>query len=85
MLLAAITLLFALIRGWKLRWWAVASLSLAVALALSPIDFVIRSRGREIGFRFLPVAFGFASQEDTINYGCMLQRNPPKWAIVLFI
>jgi len=85
MVLSIAILSIAILKVQKFRWWAATALIIGLVLALSPIDFVVRSRHGQSGLRVMRVAFGYASPEGTVNYGCMLQRNPPKFALVLFI
>jgi len=85
MILSTVILSIAVLKARKFRWWAVTALFIGLVLAISPIDFVVRSRHGQSGFKVMRVAFGYASPEGTVNYGCILQRNPPKIALVLFI
>ena len=71
--------------GYRFRLCALGVLLIGVSLALSPLDFLVRSERGESGLQIRPVAFGFVSPPGTINYGCTIQRNPPKKALVLFI
>jgi hypothetical protein len=63
--------------------WCVASLLIALALAISPIDIVIM-RSDKTGLRLLPVSYGIACQPGTACYGCVVMANPPRKALVLW-
>ena len=82
---SSITLLVTFFKRHNFRWWAVGVMAVGIALAFSPLDFTIRSRPAGFGLRIMPVAYGYTSPENTVNYGCTLQRNPPKKALVLFL
>jgi hypothetical protein len=66
----------------RFKWWCLCAMLVAIALAASPIDFTIQ-RGSRLGIHLRPVEFGFASEPPAVNYGCVLQHNPPERAIVL--
>jgi hypothetical protein len=61
--------------------WCAASLLIALALAISPIDIGIMRLERP-GVRLLPVSYGIACLPGTFCYGCLVV-NPPRKALVL--
>ncbi len=84
-LLGALALPYAYIRGIKFLRWAAAYVVIAALLSLSPIDFTMHSRVRNnVGLHYLPVEYGIAAQDGTINYGCNIPWNPPKTAVVFY-
>ena len=62
--------------------WCAASLLIAFALAISPIDVVIM-RSDKPGVRLLPVTYGIACPSGTACLGCVVMANPPRKALVL--
>jgi hypothetical protein len=62
--------------------WCAASLLIALALAISPIDIVIMRRDRP-GLSLQPVSYGIVCQPETACYGCVVLANPPRKALVL--
>jgi hypothetical protein len=64
------------------RNWCAASLLIALALAISPIDIVIMRLDKP-GLRLLPVSYGIVCQPGTACYGCIVTANPPRKALAL--
>jgi hypothetical protein len=62
--------------------WCVASLLIAFALAISPIDIVI-TRLERPGARLVLISYGIACQPGTVCYGCLVTANSPRKALVL--
>jgi hypothetical protein len=56
--------------------------SIALALAASPIDVVLRPTG-SLSARVLPASFGPFCKSDTACFGCSIGPRPPKRALVL--
>ena len=61
--------------------WCAASLLIAFALAISPIDIVIM-RSDKSGVHLLPVNYGIGCQPGTACFGCVVMANPPRKALV---
>jgi hypothetical protein len=59
-----------------------ASLLIALGLAASPIDFMVRNSDRP-GLRLLPTSYGYGCQPGTACYGCLVPPNRARKAIVL--
>jgi hypothetical protein len=68
-------------RGRALWRWGLAFALLAVSLAASPIDFVIRSG--EPSLRILPALYGITCESGFFCYGCLVPPYPARQAIVL--
>jgi len=47
-----------------------------------PVDLDFRA-GDRFDIRILPVSFGFFEQPGTVGYGCIVWRNPPKYALLI--
>ena len=62
--------------------WCVASLLIALALVISPIDIVIMRLERH-GVRLLPISYGIVCRPGTVCYGCVVTANSPRKALVL--
>src|SRR5262249_40197451 len=62
--------------------WCLASSLIALGLAASPIDFMVRNSDRP-GLRLLPTSYGYGCQPGTACYGCLVSPNPARKAIVL--
>lgn len=77
---SAVILPVLFLKGWRFGISAVIATTIAVALAVSPMDFVIQ-RG-SVGIHILPTSYGIVTIPGTVGYGCSVS-NPPSHACVL--
>jgi hypothetical protein len=83
-MLAAVSVLTLLrLRNRRVLRPGLAFLAIALGIAVSPVDFLVQSTGRR-ELVMLPASFGDACDPSaTACYGCIVGRNPPRYALVL--
>jgi hypothetical protein len=82
--LAAVSLPASYWRGYRFRLVCTVFIALALALAASPLDMVVRSDGHGPRVRVLPADYGrICNSTERACYGCVVPAHPVEHALVI--